>query len=134
MQDSFPLTVRMVLEHGRRVYGRSEVVTWEGDHARRSSFAEIADNAGRPAVALAKLGIGPGDRVGTLCWNHQEHVEAYYAVPCMGAVLHTLNIRLPGAQFAHHQARRRQGGPGGRDTAAACRPISRIGHRGMARP
>ena len=42
----------------------------------------------------------PGDRVGTLCWNHQEHMEAYFAIPCMGAVLHTLNLRLPPPQLA----------------------------------
>src|SRR5690242_15367887 len=101
MQDDFPLTIHMLLEHGRRVYGHSEVVTWEGDHARRATYAEVADNAERLAAALSKLGIGDGDRVGTLCWNNQEHLEAYYAVPCMGAVLHTLNIRLPGAQIAH---------------------------------
>jgi fatty-acyl-CoA synthase len=101
MQDDFPLTIHMLLEHGRRVYGRSEVVTWEGDHARRATYAQVAENAERLAAALAKLGVGRGDRVGTLCWNNQEHLEAYYAVPCMGAVLHTLNIRLPGAQLAH---------------------------------
>jgi fatty-acyl-CoA synthase len=101
MQDDFPLTIHMLLEHGRRVYGHSEVVTWEGDHARRATYAEVADNAERLAAALTKLGVGRGDRVGTLCWNNQEHLEAYYAVPCMGAVLHTLNIRLPGAQLAH---------------------------------
>ena len=44
--------------------------------------------------ALTKLGIEQGDRVGSFCWNHQEHLELYMAVPCMGAVLHTINIRL----------------------------------------
>ena len=101
MQDDFPLTIHLLLEHGRRVYGRSEVVTWTGDGARRATYAEVADNAERLGAALAKLGVRPGDRVGTLCWNNQEHLEAYYAVPCMGAVLHTLNLRLPGAQLAH---------------------------------
>ena len=100
MQDDFPLTIHLILEHGRRVYGRSEVVTWEGDHASRATYAEVADNAERLAAALAKLGVQQGDRVATFCWNTQQHLEAYYAVPCMGAVLHTLNIRLPGAQLA----------------------------------
>jgi fatty-acyl-CoA synthase len=49
---------------------------------------------------LRTLGIVPGDRVGTLCWNHQEHLEAYFAIPCMGAILHTLNLRLPPSQLA----------------------------------
>jgi fatty-acyl-CoA synthase len=101
MQDDYQLTITSILRYGSRVYGRSECVTWQGDHARRTSFADIARNAERLAAALTKLGIGTGDRVGTFCWNQQEHLEAYFAVPCMGAVLHTLNIRLPGAQIAH---------------------------------
>ncbi|MEX1162918.1 MAG: long-chain fatty acid--CoA ligase [Nitriliruptor sp.] len=93
MQDH-PLTVTQLFEHGRRVNGHREVVTWRGDHARRVTFAETYDRAGRLAAGLASLGIGEGDVVGTFCWNHQEHVEAYFAIPCMGAVLHQLNIRL----------------------------------------
>jgi fatty-acyl-CoA synthase len=54
----------------------------------------VADLVERLAAALARLGIGEGDRVGTFAWNNQEHLEAYLAIPCMGAVLHTLNIRL----------------------------------------
>jgi fatty-acyl-CoA synthase len=101
MQDDFPLTIGTILQHGSTVFGRSECLTWEGDHARRATYAQIAANAKRLAAALRSLGVGTGDRVGTLCWNHQEHLEAYYAVPCMGAVLHTLNLRLPPAQLAH---------------------------------
>jgi fatty-acyl-CoA synthase len=101
MQDDFQLTVTAFLEHGSRVYGGSEVATWQGAGARRVSFAEVSANAQRLANALAALGIGSGDRVGTLCWNSQEHLEAYFAVPCMGAVLHTLNLRLPPGQLAH---------------------------------
>ena len=62
--------------------------------ARRADFATVGANAARLANALAGLGVGNGDRVGTFCWNSQEHLEAYLAVPAMGAVLHTLNIRL----------------------------------------
>jgi fatty-acyl-CoA synthase len=101
MQDDFPLTITAILEHGTRVFGRSECVTWQGDSARRATYAEIGANARRLADALHKLGVRTGDRVATLCWNSQEHLEAYYAVPCMGAVLHTLNLRLPPAQLAH---------------------------------
>jgi fatty-acyl-CoA synthase len=90
----YPLTVTQLFEHGRRVNGHRDVVTWRGDHARRVSFADTYDRATRLAAGLASLGIAPGDVVGTFCWNHQEHVEAYFAVPCMGAVLHQLNIRL----------------------------------------
>ncbi|MGX7679746.1 long-chain fatty acid--CoA ligase [Jatrophihabitans sp. DSM 45814] len=99
MQDDFPLTITAILEHGANVYGRSECVTWQGTHARHTSYATISENARRLASALTRLGINRGDRVATFCWNNQEHLEAYYAVPCMGAVLHTLNIRLPTAQL-----------------------------------
>jgi len=100
MQD-YPLTIGAIMRHGASIYGGSEVLTWTGDGARRASFRTIADNAARLAGALAKLGVGAGDPVGTLCWNNQEHMEAYFAVPGMGAVLHTLNLRLPPAQIAH---------------------------------
>ncbi|GAA4347326.1 long-chain fatty acid--CoA ligase [Actinomadura luteofluorescens] len=101
MQD-FPLSVAAILRHGARVYGRSECVTWTGGGApRRATFAPIAGNAERLASALARLGVRPGDRVATFCWNNQEHLEAYFAVPAMGAVLHTLNIRLFPEQLSH---------------------------------
>ena len=93
MQD-FPLTIGMILRHGERVHSDSEVVTLEGDGSRRATFAEVAARAERLAATLRRLGIQDGDRVGTFQWNTQEHLEAYLAVPTMGAVLHTLNIRL----------------------------------------
>jgi fatty-acyl-CoA synthase len=99
MQDR-PLTVSSIFRHGRAVNSGSQVVTCEGDHSRQASFAEVAERADRLAAALARLGIRPGDRVGTFAWNTQEHMEAYLAVPSMGAVLHTLNIRLFPEQLA----------------------------------
>jgi fatty-acyl-CoA synthase len=99
MQD-YQLTIGAIMRHGARVYPGSECVTWTGSGTRRASYAEVARNAGRLAGALARLGIGPNDPVGTFMWNNQEHLEAYFGVPSMGAVLHTLNIRLPGAQVA----------------------------------
>jgi fatty-acyl-CoA synthase len=93
MQD-FPLTIGMILRHGRNVFGDSEVVTFEGDGCRRATFAEVGRRVDRLAGALRRLGIEDGDRVATFQWNNQEHLEAYLAIPTMGAVLHTLNIRL----------------------------------------
>ena len=97
----FPLTVNAILSHGRRVHAASECVTWTGDGARRASYAQVADNADRLAAALTRFGVCPGDRVATFMWNDQEHLEAYFAIPCMGAVLHTLNIRLAPEQLVH---------------------------------
>src|SRR5881296_2661163 len=93
MQDR-PLTIAALFAHGRTIHGDSEVVTCEGERVRRARFTEVAARAERLAAALRRLGIRPGDRVATFCWNTQEHLEAYLGVPSMGAVLHTLNVRL----------------------------------------
>jgi len=100
MQDA-PLLISAILEHGRRVYADSTVVTYEGDTHRTATFAEVGARAIRLAHALRGLGVGEGDRVGTFMWNTQEHLEAYLAVPSMGAVLHTLNLRLFPEQLAY---------------------------------
>jgi fatty-acyl-CoA synthase len=100
MQD-FPLNVGMIYRHGRALHGESEIVTFEGDGSRHATFAEVADRIERLAVGLRDLGVVPGDRVGTFMWNTQEHLEAYFAVPMQGAILHTLNIRLFPEQLAY---------------------------------
>jgi fatty-acyl-CoA synthase len=97
--SDFPLTINAILRHGRRVHGDSECVTFTGDGTRRARYCEVADNADRLAHALQRLGLRAGDPVGTFMWNNQEHLEAYFAVPCMGAVLHTVNIRLSHEQL-----------------------------------
>ena len=93
MQDA-PLSIRSIFDYGRRVFANSQVITFEGEGCRRATFADVGARAEKLAAALHRLGVRPGDRVGTFQWNNQEHLEAYFAVPCMGAVLHTLNIRL----------------------------------------
>jgi fatty-acyl-CoA synthase len=100
MQDA-PLLIRDILLHGQMVHGDSTVVTVEEGGHRAATFAEVATRAEKLAAALTRLGIEQGDRVGTFCWNNQGHLEAYLAIPCMGAVLHTLNIRLPADQLAY---------------------------------
>ena len=92
--SDYQLTIGSIFEHGVQVHSESEVVTWMGDRARRSTYREVGDRVRRLAGALQRLGINPGDRVGTFCWNTQEHLESYYAISSMGAVVHTLNIRL----------------------------------------
>jgi fatty-acyl-CoA synthase len=99
MQD-YPLTVTSLYRRGRDVFGDSAVVTFDGQASQRATFRTVAKRVERLAAALARLGIREGDRVGTFSWNNQQHQEAYLAVPCMGAVLHTLNLRLPPEQLA----------------------------------
>ncbi|MGW1301522.1 long-chain fatty acid--CoA ligase [Streptomyces sp. NPDC002514] len=103
MQD-VPLTISRILEHGRRVHGSSQVITWTGGTGeaapQRRSFAGIGDRAAQLAHALRDdLGVRGPDVLATLMWNNAEHVEAYFAIPAMGAVLHTLNLRLPAEQL-----------------------------------
>jgi fatty-acyl-CoA synthase len=95
MQNDFPLT----LNHMRRRMAScnlgAEVVTLlEDGSVQRIGHAAVAERIDRLARVLAGLGVRQGDRVGTFAWNNQRHFELYFAVPCTGAVLHTLNIRL----------------------------------------
>ncbi len=100
MQD-FPLTIGHIFEHGRATYADSVVVSAGEEGARRISFGALAERAERLAAGLRRLGVRPGDRVATFGWNTQEHQEAYFAIPCMGAVLHTVNIRLSHEQISY---------------------------------
>ncbi|MBB6398798.1 fatty-acyl-CoA synthase [Actinomadura coerulea] len=93
MQD-FPLTITTIMRCGAGVFGEAEVATWTGDGTRRRTYAEVGERAARLAGALRGLGVDGDQRVATFLWNNTEHLEAYLAVPSMGAVLHTLNLRL----------------------------------------
>ncbi len=97
-----PLQISRLLEYGRTVHGDAELVTWMGDHGRRTTFAGIGGQAAQLAHALRDdLGVTGDQRVGTFMWNNAEHMAAYFAVPSMGAVLHTLNLRLFPEQFVY---------------------------------
>ena len=93
MQET-PLLISDILTYGQQVHAQSKVITVLEDGYREATFAEVGHRAALLASALSKLGVGTGDRVGTFLWNNQAHMEAYLAIPSMGAVLHTLNIRL----------------------------------------
>lgn len=95
-----PLLISDLFEHGRRLYPHSRVITVGEDGDRIATYAEVADRTERLAKALIKLGVKQEDRVGTFCWNSQEHLEGYFAISSMGAVMHTLNIRLFPEQLA----------------------------------
>ncbi|WP_042163864.1 long-chain fatty acid--CoA ligase [Streptomyces sp. NBRC 110035] len=100
MQD-VPLLISRILTHGAAIHGTSQVTTWTGgSEPHRRSYAEIGTRAAQLAHALRDdLGVTGDERVATLMWNNAEHVEAYFAIPSMGAVLHTLNLRLPAEQL-----------------------------------
>jgi len=100
MQD-VPLTLTAVLRSGATTFSDGEVVTCTGPGgaSRRATYGAVAERAARLAGALRRLGVSGDDRVATFAWNNQEHLEAYLAVPCSGAVLHTLNIRLTPEQL-----------------------------------
>ena len=100
MQD-VPLGVAPLLAHGSTVHATRKVITASPSGLAESTFAEVAANAARLANALVSLGITGDERVATFMWNNTQHVEAYFAVPSMGAVLHPLNIRLPGDQVVY---------------------------------
>jgi fatty-acyl-CoA synthase len=101
MQHDHPLTLQLVLERMRHVYAGSEVVGVREGGRTQATYTEVADRADRLCRGLEELGVRPGDRVATFAWNTQEHLEAYLAVPCMGAVLHTLNVRLFADQLVY---------------------------------
>jgi acyl-CoA synthetase (AMP-forming)/AMP-acid ligase II len=89
-----PLTVAALMRYGVSAYADREVVTATAEGLRRQSYAQTGAGAARLAGALRGLGVDADQRVATLMWNNAEHLEAYLAIPSMGAILHTLNLRL----------------------------------------
>ena len=100
MQD-FPLTVTSILRHGTQIHGDRLVLTATADGYRSTTYREFGGRVAQLANALRRIGVTGDQRVATFLWNNQEHLEAYFAVPSMGAVLHTLNIRLPEDQLVY---------------------------------
>ncbi len=97
-----PLTITHLLDRAARYAPRTEIVSRRPDRSiHRTTWSDVHARSGRLAHALARLGVAPGDRVATLAWNHARHLELYLAVPSMGAVLHTLNLRLHPTEIAY---------------------------------
>ena len=95
------LTMRVLMERGEMFAPETEIVSKMRDGVQRHNYAQIGARARQLANVLTTLGVKQGDRIGTLAWNSFRHLELYYAVPCMGAVLHTLNLRLATDQLAY---------------------------------
>ena len=100
MQDDFQLNLQYVLSRMRTFPQAGEVISLGDDGLRRASHGDVVERVDRLAGALLDLGIERGDRVGTFAWNSQSHLECYLAIPCIGAVLHTINLRLFPEQIA----------------------------------
>lgn len=89
-----PLTMVQMIERAEMFFPKKKVVSRTSTKIQTFTYKEIGERTRKLAYMLEKLGIKKGDRVGTLAWNHHRHLEAYFAIPCIGAVLHTINIRL----------------------------------------
>src|SRR5262245_29036641 len=100
MMDT-PLTVNQLFERARRYHGKKHVVSRIASGIHRYTYADFCRRVDRLVAALQQVGIKPGDRVGTFAWNSYRHFEIYFAAPCMGAVCHTLNVRLYPEQLTY---------------------------------
>jgi acyl-CoA synthetase (AMP-forming)/AMP-acid ligase II len=90
----YPLTLTHILERAQRLFPRNQIVTKTAAGMQRYTYADMYARVGRLANALQRLGVGADGRVATFAWNTYRHLEIYFAAPCTGRVLHTLNIRL----------------------------------------
>lgn len=97
----YQLTLRPIMERAAKLHPRKEIATKFGATMHRYTYADFYARANKLANALKKLGVQEGDRIGTLAWNTYRHLELYFALPCMGTVLHTLNLRLPPEQLVY---------------------------------
>jgi acyl-CoA synthetase (AMP-forming)/AMP-acid ligase II len=97
-----PLNAWLLFDHAPRHFADTEIVTRTATGAiHRSTYREFGDRSQQLMHALDRLGLERGDRVGTLAWNGFRHLECYFAIPCSGRVLHTLNLRLSPEDLAY---------------------------------
>ena len=97
----YPLTLTHILERSAKLFPSKEIASKMPDGMHRYSYSDFHARVHKLARVLERLGVKAGDRVGSLCWNSFRHLELYFAVPCFGAVLHTLNLRLPADQLTY---------------------------------
>ncbi|MCS6806986.1 MAG: long-chain fatty acid--CoA ligase [Acidobacteriota bacterium] len=97
----FPLTLKHILAHNEQLYGKKEIVSRTSNGIHRYTYADFQRRVRKLANVLQQLGVRRGDRVATFAWNHYQHLELYFAIPCIGAVLHTVNLRLFSEQLVY---------------------------------
>ena len=98
---NYPLTLTSILRRAKDLFADGEIATREPGGVHRYTYGDFYDRVLRLMGALKAAGVKPGDRVATFAWNRYQHLELYFAVPCLGAVLHTLNIRLSTDQLTY---------------------------------
>jgi fatty-acyl-CoA synthase len=101
LMQSYPLTLVNPFERAERLHAAKSIVTAGPDGLKRTTYGEWADRTRRLAGVLDALGVSEDGRVGTFAWNTARHLELYFAAPCSGRVLHTLNIRLFPEQLSY---------------------------------
>ena len=98
---NYPLTLKHFFDRAIHLFAQKEVVTLTGEGKHRYTYADWGKRVQQLANALQQAGASQGDRIATFGWNSYRHLELYFAIPCMGAVLHTLNIRLFPEQLSY---------------------------------
>ncbi len=99
---NYQLTIPAIMKHAEVLHGPREIVSrLPNKQFQRYTYTDFIRRAKQLALALKRLGVQSGDRVATLCWNHAQHLEAYFGIPSSGAVLHTLNLRLSPDDLAY---------------------------------
>jgi acyl-CoA synthetase (AMP-forming)/AMP-acid ligase II len=97
-----PLLLTSLLERAGRVFPKAEIISQRPDDSTHCyTYEDFYRRARALAAALQDRGLQPGDRVATLMWNHYRHLETYFAVPVVGGVVHTLNLRLHPDELAY---------------------------------
>ncbi len=101
MTMQYELLAHRIIERAAVQFPKKQIVTRVGNGVHRYTYADLFERIARLGNALRELGVGPGDRVGTFGWNTYRHLEAYFAPPTIGAVVHTINIRLAPDDMAY---------------------------------
>ncbi|MFN0224193.1 long-chain fatty acid--CoA ligase [Paenibacillus sp. KR2-11] len=97
----FPLTLRSLFDRSQVLFADQDIVSRTPSGLFRYNYGQFGERTRRLSCSLQALGVQRGERIATFAWNHHRHLEAYFAIPCMGAVLHTVNIRLSPEHIAY---------------------------------